>query len=1220
MKISHRGIPKFQEGKNLWYKKLIDYDPNTYKYGYDVTKLVDGDMEDKVFDPWVSNVKGFDTSHRYQPTTGHGEFGVGGNHFNYTLGVEGQNYYKKFGQDILDSNGNFTPLGEAWAKAVDALLPEGSEASFYDKDGKLRTSWNTKYRDAHSRNPKSFSNLRDYVNYVRNDQILGARHNIFLNRGKRYFYKDENGKEHWVDPLVIGDYTVTKDPVRSEWNPEHTVYWEDYELTGPEDKSEEYYAGSLPQVEATAKRPERKPLYTGLKLPDKIEVPGNKTPVNHRQYGFDWSKVGEGFRNILNNPNIYSLGRLAWNIASNDKIYGEQLKGIKPVLKDPYLTHRQVVGDEATKQAYYRRAAQGQTKAARPFTSDADRQMAYQMEAKRVGDELRAQGDLADNQEIRRTSDESNQHQWANTQRATEVANYNTASINQANALKHNLKAQWRSANASSVDNALKEIQYRAMKRQAEEDAFNDQIFTLQQQQELLTNPKLLEARKEYQDVLNKHKLSDGSYNEYDDEVIKAKQKYQAAQLQIAIENKEKWREYKNKGIFFVKNGSKITRKVKDDMLYMSTRDVVKHFREMTKLSSDAQNRKQPKIERLTSHPKGSTRRYQQGGVAPFLVYTPITLGGETTTSSESSTSSTKASSKDTNAKDSLDFVKELFKELAGKGLQVDVNTVYSQFNNMFQKARLFGDELSTEDIQLMYLSAISKVNEIQRSKDIYDKAKSYATTNDALNEYAVTADGQYVIQDTKTGKVSFTKDLSELPKDKTPITNQHLLYLREYSPQLLLEQGNFIVENVVNNGMGINKIGAAIKALAGNIGSTTSKIEGLSEVQSKQVKAGVQLLAQTDGTPNGIYQVTTTNKNSSAQINAALDYIESMLSPSQRAILNAHGGTKPLIASFVASQTNSTLEQSITPVTGKASKSTNGSNSGDNDMIPAVAFFQGLGDNQTFIIQDKTLDGIKIDTVSQPITSGNKNTGSITFDKLESSDYGGQLRIDQATMGDALIAPNGRNNIIIGGKIYQTELPIDQQAATHNIIKPDFSFLKNIEKANQQLRNMGIDKNNPDDVAKNIDKINQVYRDNQLPILYTTDGDKPVITSSYARFAMVNATATKDAFEEDPNFNDGVREATDQERKQFESSMKQLSGNSKYTLNNGYFGGRIGGDDLYTGIIYIPMGTSTISALSGTGYKAKGEEYNQMEAAQQAANAAIQLGFKSAGNFSSHN
>lgn len=1208
MKISHRGIPKFQEGKPIFN---LDNWINQNKSYYDwyttiypnAQKLMGNPLQQRN-DNW--NKEQLSSSHYTTDDLRRSAY----NNYLYTGDYNARHSDLQHWADSLQDLNNISDqdLVNRYNTIAGRIRAAREAPQTYNTHGYAGT--NRDFRSIFESRSKQGTNNPDYViGYQENlDDIEGT--STWQRRMDRYQTKfeddTEEGKKNRIFYIKRPNGTTIK--VYKKENGDIALF------DGPQTP--------LTEEGPTVERPSG-PISEDVKIPDEIETgeeDGNKTPVGHRQYGFDWNKVGEGFRNLLNNPNLYSLGRLAWNIASNDKIYGEQLKGIKPVLKDPYLTHRQVVGDEATKQAYYRRAAQSQTKAARPFTSDADRQMAYQMEAKRVGDELRAQGDLADNQEIRRTSDESNQHQWANTQRATEVANYNTASINQANALKHNLKAQWRSANASSVDNALKEIQYRAMKRQAEEDAFNDQIFTLQQQQELITNPKLQEARKEYQDVLSKHKLSDGSYDEYNDEVIAAKQKYQAAQLQIAIENKEKWRAYKNKEIFFVKNGSKITRKVKDDMLYMSTRDVVKHFREMTKLSSDAQNRKQPKIERLTSHPKGSTRRYQQGGVAPFLVYTPITLGGETTTSSESNTSNTKASSKDTSAKDSLDFVKELFKELAGKGLQVDVNTVYSQFNNMFQKARLFGDELSTEDIQLMYLSAISKVNEIQRSKDIYDKAKSYATTNDALNEYAVTADGQYVVQDKQTGKVSFTRDLSDLSKDKTPITNQHLLYLREYSPQLLLEQGNAIIENVVNNGMGINKIGAAIKALAGNIGSTTSKIEGLSEVQSKQVKAGVQLLAQTDGTPDGIYQVTTTNKNSSAQVNAALDYIENMLSPSQRAILNAHGGTKPLIASFVASQTNSTLEQSITPVTGKASKSTNGSSSGDNDMIPAVAFFQGLGDNQTFIIQDKTLDGIKIDTVSQPITSGNKNTGSITFDKLESSDYGGQLRIDQATMGDALIAPNGRNNIIIGGKIYQTELPIDQQAATHNIIKPDFSFLKNIEKANQQLRNMGIDKNNPDDVAKNIDKINQVYRDNQLPILYTTDGDKPVITSSYARFAMVNATATKDAFEEDPNFNDGVREATDQERKQFESSMKQLSGNSKYTLNNGYFGGLIGGDDLYTGIIYIPMGTSTISALSGTGYKAKGEEYNQMEAAQQAANAAIQLGFKSAGNFSSHN
>jgi hypothetical protein len=41
--------------------------------------------------------------------------------------------------------------------------------------------------------------------------------------------------------------------------------------------------------------------------------------------------------------------------------------------------------------------------------------MAQQMEAKRVGDDLRAKGDLADNEMVKRTSDESNAHEWANT-------------------------------------------------------------------------------------------------------------------------------------------------------------------------------------------------------------------------------------------------------------------------------------------------------------------------------------------------------------------------------------------------------------------------------------------------------------------------------------------------------------------------------------------------------------------------------------------------------------------------------------------------------------------------------------------------------------------------------------------------------------------------------------------------------------------------------------
>ena len=185
-------IPKYAGGNNLWYSKLIDYDPNKYQYSYDTSQLVDGDMTDTSFTPWKSNIAGYDRG-RYVPTTGHGAFGVNGQHYNYTLGVENNPYYIQFGKDLLDANGNFTPLGEQWAKAVDALIPQSNHAArFYNDDGTLRSQWHTGHNDAHGRSPKTFNKLSDYVNYVRNDQILGARHNVFLNRGKRYFYKDQN--------------------------------------------------------------------------------------------------------------------------------------------------------------------------------------------------------------------------------------------------------------------------------------------------------------------------------------------------------------------------------------------------------------------------------------------------------------------------------------------------------------------------------------------------------------------------------------------------------------------------------------------------------------------------------------------------------------------------------------------------------------------------------------------------------------------------------------------------------------------------------------------------------------------------------------------------------------------------------------------------------------------------------------------------------------------
>ena len=74
---------------------------------------------------------------------------------------------------------------------------------------------------------------------------------------------------------------------------------------------------------------------------------------------------------------MLDIARLLGNYHNNEQVYNEQIKGINPDLLSSYYTYSRVFGDEATKQGYYKRAAQLQTQSAQPFTSDADKQMAY---------------------------------------------------------------------------------------------------------------------------------------------------------------------------------------------------------------------------------------------------------------------------------------------------------------------------------------------------------------------------------------------------------------------------------------------------------------------------------------------------------------------------------------------------------------------------------------------------------------------------------------------------------------------------------------------------------------------------------------------------------------------------------------------------------------------------------------------------------------------------
>lgn len=1121
-----KNIFKFQNG-NV-FSRLKPYDPsNDWQWDYE-RGLVAGDTN-RLQPAWKSNISGYDQG-RYTPTS-HGNLGVQKEHYNYTKGVEGQQYYRDFGDALLNDKGQFTDVGLNWAKAVDKLLPTGSKATFFDENGNLRKNWVVGDNDAHGRNiRRNFSNLSDYVKAIRNDQILGARHNVFLKRGKRYFYIDNNGQKQWVDPQDIGGFTVSKNPMEQGW--EGQTYWDDYELTAPTTSSP-----TDPTRGAITASP-----YTGKDF-------------NLRDFTNNLQKFVPG---ILGNV------RLANTLAANSRIFDAKIKGLKPNLLQPYLTHRQVVGDEATKQAYYRRAAEGQTKATRPFTSDADRQMAYAMEARRVGNELKAQGDLADNQEIRRTSDESNQHEWANTQRRADVANNNIIELNKYNAAKQDLIAQKYAANHASWDNYLREKETRARQKQLQNDTLQKQIFALEDQNYI--EDSLTPLRQAAVEAMNSN----------DPEIKKtAQQKIQDYRKRKQELELEMYRKMQNRNNMFTlysaSKGMKLTYKQKDDLLYKSAKDVVDHFRKMSKMSNDSTQKSYPKSRyKLVPHPK--TRKMQQGGVAPFMVYTPVTLGGETNTQ-VSSTGNSTSSGKENKGKDTIDLIKSLFQKVSEGGLPVDVNNIYESVQKLFSQAQAFGEELSTNDIASIYLQSMQQLSNIKHSKEVYDKAKAAATQNEALNEFAVDALGHFIVQD-KEGKLSKEANWQDVLKSgKNPITNAQLLSLREYHPEMLLAKGDNIIENTLYNGMGINKIGAQIKALAGKIGTSETKLDGITQVESNRVKQGLQVL---QGLPDGNYKTTQLTKEQSQQAKAALNYIKGALSPSQRAILDTHGGTDYMIASFLSSQMDSTSELDIQPLTGKATNDSNSSSGkkGGTDTPASVQFLLGNGYSEVVefnIGNSQSVKALGRFGILQDKEKNNLGQGSSLQD-VSKSQFGPILDLDKATFGGTRLISSGYSHIILNNSdCIGLDLPVKRDFSGNYI--PDFQQLSTIEKAEEKIHNNRI---------TDPQQINKIYRDLGLPDKFDSNGN--IIPQNYRRFAGIQVILDSKALKGGVPVNaNEISEADDEERELFIEEMKKR-GNKDYDLSDGFLWSSWGKDKLYKGTIFVPVREDIVAGYTSGG------------------------------------
>ena len=486
---------------------------------------------------------------------------------------------------------------------------------------------------------------------------------------------------------------------------------------------------------------------------------------------------------------------------------------------------------------------------------------------------------------------------------------------------------------------------------------------------------------------------------------------------------------------------------------------------------------------------------------------------------------------------------------------------------------------MSTDDIAGIYLNSIRSVNQLKHSQEVFEKAKAFATSNESLQEYAVTSNGHYIAQD-KEGNLTEVKDLKEFADNGlSPITNQQLINMRAYSANMVGQKGDTILENVIGNGMGVNKIGEFIKSMASKIGTSETKLEGISQVEAGKVKAGLEILA---GAPDGYYKITKENKTQQAQVNAALAYIENILSPAQRAILNTHGGTRPLIQSFLTSQQTEVNNIDIQPLTGKAASK----EKGQNDEIKSNFLDQiqrdQIGVDREFSLITK--DGnTKLYSLNSKYISQLPNvTSDMSLEQMLGVSKIGSIMDSRlgVTFGDQVINPENFKDIMfdLGGGATIVTLPCKYENG-HKVV--NFAIKDEFDSAVKEVsKNIPVDYTNPQFVKALSEKLHEKGLDSLL------NGDN-LDPNMFGHFMVVSAyTTDKVKFNTDSRYVEKVRNP---DKALEERIIKGLSSNKdkndyELDINDKWGIFELTYDDVYRGSVFIPLNNDPVSAQTGWG------------------------------------
>lgn len=594
--------------------------------------------------------------------------------------------------------------------------------------------------------------------------------------------------------------------------------------------------------------------------------------------------------------------------------------------------------------------------------------------------------------------------------------------------------------------------------------------------------------------------------------------------------------------------------------------------------------------------------KMQRGGsYLPFFAkYTPI----QVPTPQEQQESGTKSSN--SNSEKGKITEEDLFKTLDKvKGLPNEIRSIVASLQSLNSQSNLLGN---TQNLANMYASIMGDIKIAEFNKSAYDESFKLVSQNEGLNEFAVTTFGDVVVfnKDKQLTSISVKEYLKDKGENYRPLTNSHILYMRAHDPSFV--QNNEILD-IVNNGIGINKVAELIKNRLSSLGTSEQKIEGYSVKQSNQIKGGLEILdemaqkaAAAGMTVDGLYKNKLITKDQKQQADAALQYIYQTLPENAKAILQLHSGKADnpvqgaleIIGNLILSQQDNTFDisvdyQSELNADGTKRKSSGKGENGENDSIAtdtwnaASLLLMGKGQQQVITFNPGTDVSFQCLVNSLPIVDaqGHPIGRNHTLNALTESQYNGVLDFDKAVMGGSKIDSNFYGSIIVNSdKISTLDFPVD--ANGNPDLRPTTINKKN--EADRLIKQAGIDLSDENSIAQNYNKINAILQQVGLNAAYDSSGK--IIGGNWKRFAIVNATADGRALGmNDLDENRWLKEITDDSQiDQIINNIKTENNLDKYDFDKNEWYDWNGHDSFYQGTLWIPLIVDYIGAEVGSG------------------------------------